>query len=129
MRLAVPWGSLQLTKDMPLGEYTIHFWDHQRQNSIGSARLLRLEEYRLPEFKVRVEMTQENDKRKVHRLGDKVEASLQVDYYFGAPVADAEVELVIYQRPFYHYWRPERAFPWLYERPSRGWQHGGGRGQ
>jgi len=47
------WGSLELAEQLPLGEYNIQFWDQGRKNGIGSAKLFRLEEYKLPEFKSR----------------------------------------------------------------------------
>ena len=46
------WGGLQLAAAMPLGEYRVTFWDEGRHTTIGSATLFRLEEYKLPEFKV-----------------------------------------------------------------------------
>ena len=46
------WGSLELGEQLPLGEYNIQFWDSGRHNNIGAAKLFRLEEYKLPEFKV-----------------------------------------------------------------------------
>ncbi|MEE8350413.1 MAG: alpha-2-macroglobulin family protein [Acidobacteriota bacterium] len=124
------WGSLEVTEEMPLGEYSVQFWDEGRVNSIGSATLFRLEEYKLPEFKVTVETPEEDGRRKVFRLGDTVEVRLQVDYYFGAPVADAEMDILVYQRPFYHSWNPPRRYPWFYPQSS-GYQnyYGGGRGQ
>jgi uncharacterized protein YfaS (alpha-2-macroglobulin family) len=124
------WGSLELTEAMPLGEYNIQFWDEGRGNWIGSSQMFRLEEYKLPEFKVGIQTPEENGKKKVFRLGETVDVTLAVDYYFGAPVGDAEVEVLIYQRPFYQYWRPQRDFPWLYSDSSstRGY-YGGWRGQ
>ena len=105
------WGSLELTEAMPLGEYNIQFWDEGRGNWIGSAKLFRLEEYKLPEFQVSIETPEENGKKRVFRLGETVEVALQVDYYFGSPVAQAEVEVLVYQRPFYQQWRPQREYP------------------
>ena len=46
------WGSLELANNCRSGEYNIQFWDQGRNNGIGSAKLFRLEEYKLPEFKV-----------------------------------------------------------------------------
>jgi uncharacterized protein YfaS (alpha-2-macroglobulin family) len=124
------WGSLELTEAMPLGEYNIQFWDEGRGNWIGSSQMFRLEEYKLPEFKVGISTPEENGKKQVFRLGETVDVTLQVDYYFGAPVADAEVEVLIYQRPFYQYWRPQRDFPWLYsDSLSNRGSYGGWRGQ
>ena len=109
------WSSLDLSDQLPLGEYSIQFWDAGRHNSIGSARLFRLEEYKLPEFKVAVKTPEENGKKKSFRLGEKVEVNIQADYYFGGPVSNATVEVLVYQSPFYHYWYPYRDYGWYYD--------------
>ncbi|NIQ02803.1 MAG: alpha-2-macroglobulin, partial [Nitrospinaceae bacterium] len=66
------WGSLKLTDKIPLGEYRISFWSKGRKKHIGRAALFRLEEYKLPEFKVSVKTPEENGKPKTFQLGDKV---------------------------------------------------------
>src|SRR5207244_1786325 len=76
------WGSLDLTETMPLGEYRVTFWDEGKKRQIGSATLFRLEEYKLPEFKVSVQTPEEAGKKKAFRLGEKVEVNIQADYYF-----------------------------------------------
>ena len=108
-------GSVDLTEAMPLGEYHVNFWDDGRHNNIGSAVLFRLEEYKLPEFKVSVTTPEEDGKKKAFRLGEKVEANVQADYYFGGAVSNATVELLVYQNPFYHYWYQPRDYEWYYE--------------
>lgn len=126
------WGSLELTEQMPLGEYRVQFWDEGRKNGIGSATLFRLEEYKLPEFKVSVSTPEENGHKKAFRSGDNVEIEIQADYYFGGPVANANVEVLVYQNPFYQTWHKSREFPWFYEdmdsNQSR-WGRGYGGGQ
>ncbi len=109
------WGELPLTETMPLGEYHLRLYRLPQRHSIGDAALFRLEEYKLPEFKVSVQTPEENGRKKVYRLGEKVEVNVQADYYFGGPVANADVEVVVYQRPFYHYWRPVRDYYWYYD--------------
>src|SRR5262249_36921857 len=94
------WGSLELTESMPLGEYKINFWDAGRNKYIGQAKLFRLEEYKLPEFQVSVQTPEENTRKKAFRLGDRVEVNVQADYYFGGPVANATVEILVHQNPF-----------------------------
>ncbi|MDX6611737.1 MAG: alpha-2-macroglobulin, partial [Blastocatellia bacterium] len=79
------------------------------------AKLFRLEEYKLPEFKVAVKTPVENGRKKAFRLGEKVEVNIQADYYFGGPVNNAAVEVVVYQNPFYHYWYPHHDYAWYYE--------------
>ena len=88
-------GSVGLTEAMPLGEYRVNFWDDGRHNNIGNAVLFRLEEYKLPEFKVSVTTPEEDGKKKAFRLGDKVEVNIQADYYFGGAVSNATVELLV----------------------------------
>ena len=109
------WGSLELTEQMPLGEYTVRFWTPGSENSIGNARLFRLEEYKLPEFKVQVKTPEEAGRKKAFRLGEKVEVEIQADYYFGGPVSNATVEAVVYQLPYFHYWFPHRDYAWYYD--------------
>ncbi|GJL77068.1 MAG: hypothetical protein NPINA01_00570 [Nitrospinaceae bacterium] len=124
------WDSLDLGESLPLGAYQVSFWDKGKKKSIGHSTLFRLEEYKLPEFKVSLKTPEVDGKKKTFQLGDKVEVELSAEYYFGGPVANADVEVLIYQRPFRQYWRPPPEYPWYYgdmhPQPSRFW---GGRGQ
>ena len=101
------WAELPLTADMPLGQYMIEF---KQRDQVGGAMLFRLEEYKLPEFQVSV-ATPEG---KQYRLGDRVEAEIEASYYFGGPVANATVEAVVYQQPFFRPWYPWREYPWYF---------------
>ena len=103
------WSELELTEAMPLGAYTITFKSKNAHR--GAASLFRLEEYKLPEFQVKV-ATPEG---KQYRLGDTIEATIDASYYFGGPVANATVEAVVFQQPFYRYWTPWREYSWLYD--------------
>ncbi len=120
------WDEAELPATLPLGEYRISFYTAGRKQGLGSALLFRMEEYKLPEFKVAIQTAEENGKKKSYRLGDRVEASIQADYYFGGPVGNASVEVVVYQNPYYRYWVMDHAFPWFYEdmlpRPGYGGQ-------
>ncbi|HEX7677856.1 MAG TPA: MG2 domain-containing protein, partial [Thermoanaerobaculia bacterium] len=106
------WGSLPLTSAMPLGVYRINFRDGN--DTIGNAELFRLEEYKLPEFKVEVHTPEENGKKKLFRLGDTIEATVDASYYYGGPVANAKVEAVVYSRPYTHWWWRPRDYSWYY---------------
>lgn len=92
------WGRLDLTKSMPLGEYSVEF--EQGDRWLGEETLFRLEEYRIPEFKVGVEINSNGG----IRLGEAFEAAVNAEYYFGGAVADADVEVVVREeshvRPF-----------------------------
>lgn len=115
------WGSLELTTTMPLGEYKINFLEQGKRQHIGNTVLFRLEEYKLPEFKVKVHTPEENEKKKTFKLGDKVEVTIKADYYFGGPVSNATVNVLVYQNPFYHTWQPSKEFPWYYENGTHGY--------
>ncbi|MEW6517490.1 MAG: alpha-2-macroglobulin family protein [candidate division FCPU426 bacterium] len=117
------WGTVDLTEAMPLGEYQIQFYSQGRKRSLGGATLFRLEEYKLPEFKVSIQTPEEQGRKKAFRLGETVEAVIQADYYFGGPVGNASVEVVVYQNPYYHWWQPDYEFPWFYAdmQPQRGY--------
>jgi alpha-2-macroglobulin len=129
------WGSLELTAQMPLGEYQVAFWNQGHKQPIGNAVLFRLEEYKLPEFKVTVQTPDETNsiipgaapRKKAFRLGETVEVSVQADYYFGGPVANAEVEVLVHQQPLWRRWHSPREFPWFYEdmdNPNGRWYGG-----
>jgi uncharacterized protein YfaS (alpha-2-macroglobulin family) len=106
------WSSLKCTEKMPLGEYRITFWDENHKKNLGSALLFRLEEYKLPEFQVKVSTSQEG--KKIFRLGDTVEALIQANTYFGSAVTNASVEVLVTQKPYTHSWRPPQDYPWYY---------------
>jgi uncharacterized protein YfaS (alpha-2-macroglobulin family) len=106
------WGSLDLTPTMPLGVYEINFRDGN--DDVGNAELFRLEEYKLPEFKVEVHTPEENGHKKLFRLGDTIDATIDASYYYGGPVANAKVEAVVYSRPYTHWWFRPRDYAWYY---------------
>lgn len=124
--------SLELKDNAPLGEYHINFVLIKANNgeeSIGSATLFRIEEYKLPEFKVSVKTPEEQGKKKAFRIGEKVEVEVAADYYFGGPVANANVQLVVKQKPYYQYYYERRDFPWFYSEDAQRRQNYYGDGQ
>ncbi|KAF0240247.1 MAG: Large extracellular alpha-helical protein, partial [bacterium] len=123
------WDSLTLTETMTLGEYRIQFWDEGKHHGIGDAVLFRIEEYKLPEFKVSVKTPEEDGKKKAFRVGEKVEVNVQADYYFGGAVANATVQVLVYQNPFYHYYRQPRDYSWYYEDFDSRYNYNYGNGQ
>ena len=107
------WSELPLTPSMVLGAYTITFRIDGDRNQVGGAQLFRLEEYKLPEFQVRVTTPEGRQ----YRLGETIEAEIEATYYFGGPVANATVEAVIYEQPFARPWYPWREYSWYYPEP------------
>ncbi|WOO40872.1 alpha-2-macroglobulin family protein [Rubellicoccus peritrichatus] len=124
------WGELKLSKDYPLGMYRIEFRRAKNNNWIGGDALFRLEEYKLPEFKVSVSTeSADGEPQTAFILGDPVEVSVQADYYFGGAVTDADVEVVVHQKPFYHWWRPIQPYGWYHNDQHSRWRGYYGPGQ
>lgn len=125
------WATFDLDDEMALGAFRVDFYE-TRNNAryhVGSANLFRLEEYKLPEFKVSVSTPEDEDgNKKTFRIGDEVEAEIDAQYYFGAPVAEADVEIVVYQRPYYRMWFPQRDYPWYYDDLQNQYSYYWGRG-
>lgn len=111
-------GEIELNSTMPLGSYSVQFAVRDskgRTTQAGNAQLFRLEEYKLPEFKVTVQSGTSDGTVQLYRRGDTIEAEIQAEYYFGGPVANATVEAVVFRRPFVHYWWGWREYPWYWE--------------
>lgn len=111
------WAEFAPTTAHGLGEYRVTFEVPESAGSriVGSAQLFRLEEYKLPEFEVTLALPLENGQPKLFAPGDRVEADLVARTYFGAPIANGDVELVVWQRPYWSSWPTPREYPWLYE--------------
>ncbi len=108
-------GQLVLGDEPSLGEYTIltrnekddanlHQWNWQWMGRWGhdawNGVRFRVDEYRKPEYKVDVSF-----KKKTVLQGEDVEATVESRYYFGSPVADAEVTYTVTRRGYWYYWR------------------------
>lgn len=114
-------GSFALEKDMPLGRYRLHVLGAEHQDSVNPlSDWFLVEEYRKPEFEVKIEPTTDRDG--AVRLGDKVKVRVLARYYSGEPVAGGRLRY----RIEHNQWRQARyspqPFDWLYS-PGYG-RHG-----
>jgi uncharacterized protein YfaS (alpha-2-macroglobulin family) len=96
-------GEWTLPKDATLGGYSIQVNNHW---PVGT---FRVEEYKKPEFEVKVEAPKEPI-----RLGEKIEATIQARYYFGAPVTQAKVKYKVTRNNHNGAWYPRGAWDWFY---------------
>lgn len=88
-------GQLDVGEEAPLGSYTI-------TASIGEVRssgYFEVQEYKKPEFKVTVKAPQQ-----FVAVGEKVRFTINANYFFGAPVTNADVHYYIYKQRYYHWW-------------------------
>ncbi len=95
-------GEFALPSDATLGVYGL-----QVLNYGGSS--FRVEEYKKPEFEVTVEAPKEPV-----RLGEKVTATIQARYYFGAPVTSAKVKYKVLRSSYSNTWYPRGVWDWFY---------------
>jgi uncharacterized protein YfaS (alpha-2-macroglobulin family) len=112
-------GDLELKEGCPLGHYTI---------DVGTGTLgeFRVEEYRKPEFQVKV------DAPSSVVQGDTLHAKVSATYYFGAPVTKGHVVWEVHRQPHWRAWWT--LFPcrdgWFFEDEDdfrvRGWYGRGG---
>ncbi len=85
-------GEVETTEESPLGSYSI-----AAEVDGGSARgSFEVAEYKKPEYKVTVAAP-----GKFIQAGQKVNFAVDAKYFFGAPVANAEVKYYIYRSTYY----------------------------
>ncbi len=109
--------SLTLDAKAVLGEYRLQLFTDDGNVTIANTVLFRLEEYKLPEFTVAIRPETKDDApaSKGFRLGDTITIEVDAQYYFGGPVANAQVEYLVYQSPYTHSYKTPRDYPWYYE--------------
>jgi uncharacterized protein YfaS (alpha-2-macroglobulin family) len=93
-------------KDAPLGNWSATY---QIGDKISASVSFQVEEYRKPEFEVKVEAPTEPVK-----LGDKFTATIKANYFHGAPVRNASVEIIVKRSSLGERWFPVWRWDWLY---------------
>jgi uncharacterized protein YfaS (alpha-2-macroglobulin family) len=95
-------GEFPLSKAASLGQYAIYI--------VGQGGgSFRVEEYKKPEFEVRVEAPKEPVS-----LGERITATIQARYFFGAPVTKARVKYKVLRNNYGGAWHPPASWDWLY---------------
>src|SRR5437660_677933 len=88
-------GDIDLADEAPLGNYNI-------TAAVGDAKssgYFEVQEYKKPEFKVTVKGPKD-----FAAVGEKVKFTVNANYFFGAPVTNADVHYYIYKQRYYHWW-------------------------
>ena len=88
-------GDIDVADEAPLGSYNI-------TAAIDEAKAtgyFEVQEYKKPEFKVKV-----TGPKDFAAVGEKVKFSVGANYFFGAPVTNADVHYYIYRSRYYHWW-------------------------
>lgn len=97
---------LVLPADGALGTWQATF---EIENRVSASVSLRVEEYRKPEYEVKVEAPDEPVK-----LGAKFTATIKATYFHGAPVRNANVEIIVKRGSLGERWFPIGPWDWLY---------------
>jgi uncharacterized protein YfaS (alpha-2-macroglobulin family) len=97
-------GSYDLPANATLGQYGLNIVNY------GGGGF-RVEEYKKPEYEVLIDSPTEPV-----MLGDKVSATVQAKYYFGAPVTDATVKYKVTRSAYTEDWYPVAPWDWMYGR-------------
>ncbi len=95
-----------IPKDASLGNWQAVL---NYNDEFSTAVSLRVEEYRKPEYEVKVEAPSEPVK-----LGDKFTATVKASYFHGAPVRNAKVEIIVKRGSLGERWFPVWRWDWLY---------------
>lgn len=82
-------GSFEIPGDAPLGEYRIFA---KSASAVENSIHFYVEEYRKPEYKVEIE-----PEKDFYINGETLAFSVRAEYYFGAPVPNADVRYRIYE--------------------------------
>lgn len=104
-----------IPKDAVLGNWNAAF---AIKDKISAFVSLRVEEYRKPEYEVKVEAPDAPVK-----LGDKFTATVKANYFHGAPVRNANVEIIVKRSSMTERWFPAWRWDWLYG-PGAWWNCG-----
>jgi uncharacterized protein YfaS (alpha-2-macroglobulin family) len=97
-------GELTLPKDATLGVYSV-----QIVGGPGGGGSFRVEEYKKPEFEVKVQAPDEPV-----MLGEKITAKVEAKYLFGAPVTEAKVKYKVLRTSYSARWYPRAYWDWFY---------------
>ncbi len=98
-------GEFNIPPEAPLGVYRI---SHGRSSAYGG-QTFRVEEYKKPEFEVRVEAPTEPI-----MLGEKITATIKAAYYFGSAVTEARVKYKVLRTEHDSRWYPQFYWDWFY---------------
>lgn len=109
-------GEFTLPEEAPLGGYSFKV-SYLRTGQLEPVEVVEyaggfeVQEYRKPEFRVKLEPAQP-----VYIRGETVTFRLHAEYYFGAPVAQARVRYYLYKRYLWEWWwEEEDEYRELYE--------------
>jgi uncharacterized protein YfaS (alpha-2-macroglobulin family) len=98
-------GSLVLPAEAALGSYTLRL-DWGGRSDFGH---FRVEEYKKPEFEVKIETDRER-----YISGDPMEITVQAAYYFGDPVAGGGLEYQVFRADVIRPWWEDYSLKWFF---------------
>lgn len=107
-------GEMTLASEPPLGEYSII----AEYNDVNYYSYFFVEEYKKPEFEVTVSADKD-----FYIRGETINTDIEAKYYFGSPVAEGEVEYVIYRSVYERPWWWGYDWGWYFMDDDYYWTH------
>jgi uncharacterized protein YfaS (alpha-2-macroglobulin family) len=103
--------SLPLAEEAVLGQYQMQLvWSRPARDDVYlGSHSFRVEEYKKPEFEVKVEAPD-----KPVALGDSFEVKVKADYYFGGPVKQGRLKYQVRRSAHTDRWFPMGRWDWLF---------------
>lgn len=102
-------GVFKLAEGATLGAYALNVSIDDAQSGPTETRQFRVEEYKKPEFEVKV-TAPDNPVA----LGDSFEFRVSASYYFGGPVKEGRVKYKVSRTPHTGHWFPYGRWDWLF---------------
>ncbi|QDU29498.1 MG2 domain protein [Anatilimnocola aggregata] len=103
-------GEYELPEDAQLGQYRIQLdAGHGLRFQAMGGNHFRVEEYKKPEFEVKVAAPTEPV-----MLGEKITAKINANYYFGAPVAKGKIKYKVMRSSHSANWFPVASWDWCF---------------
>jgi len=102
-------GELELPEDAKLGNYRIQVNANKQNQRIGGGSQFRVEEYKKPEYEVTIDAPKEPV-----MLGEKITATINAKYYFGAPVTKGTVKYKIERNHHSQDFYPDAPWDWCF---------------
>jgi uncharacterized protein YfaS (alpha-2-macroglobulin family) len=112
-------GDYDIPAEPPLGRYTVQV----RYANYNYSGYFTVQEYKKPEYFITIDPEKQS-----YIVGDKIKVSTDTEYYFGAPVVDADVKWEVYENRYYYPWWREYRYSWYLSSQKTSYYYGYRRG-
>jgi uncharacterized protein YfaS (alpha-2-macroglobulin family) len=112
-------GEYDVPGEPPLGRYSVQV----NYGGYTYHGYFTVQEYKKPEYFVTI-----SPEKGAYIMGDSIKVDTASEYYFGAPVQEADVTWEVYERQYYYPWWRDYRYSWYLSSQKGGYYYGYGRG-